>query len=149
MKLKLSSHVAEDFCQNKFSPVLFVTILTPFWLVLKSVFSLPTSRYFSRPINTQWLGPKSFVVSDIYVCEVEPYVVTPARPWIYKRYIDDTYARRKKNARNTLFNSSNSYHKNINYLVKESYKIFGYKNNKTWQWNQNSGLHWTSKALTG
>lgn len=117
--------------------------------LLKSVFSLPTSRYFSRPINTQWLGPKSFVVSDIYVCEVEPYVVTPARPWIYKRYIDDTYARRKKNARNTLFNSSNSYHKNINYLVKESYKIFGYKNNKTWQWNQNSGLHWTSKALTG
>ena len=117
--------------------------------LLKSVFSLPTSRYFSRPINTQWLGPKSFLVSDIYVCEVEPYVVTPARPWIYKRYIDDTYARRKKNTRNTLFNSSNSYHKNINYLVKESYKIFGYKNNKTWQWNQNSGLHWTSKALTG
>ena len=117
--------------------------------LLKSVFSLPTSGYFSRPINAHWLGPKSFVLSDIYVCEVEPYVVTPARPWIYKRSIDDTYARRKKNARNTLFNSSNSYNKNINYLEKESYKIFGYKNNKTWQWNQNSGLHWTSKALTG
>ena len=41
-------------------------------------------------------GPISVVLSDIYVCKIEDYIVTPSKPLFYKRYVDDTYVRRKK-----------------------------------------------------
>ena len=55
-------------------------------------------------------GPISVGFSDIYMCKMELDVVFPAKPLFYKHYIDDTYAGRKKNIRDMLFEGLNSYH---------------------------------------
>ena len=57
-----------------------------------------------------WVGQHLF--SDIFMCKMELVVVVPAKPIFYKRYVDDTYVRRKKNA-DKLFEELNSYNKNI------------------------------------
>ena len=41
--------------------------------------------------------PISVVLSDIYFCKMEEGIVAPSMPLFYKRSVDDTYARRKKN----------------------------------------------------
>ena len=40
-------------------------------------------------------------------------VVVPAKSIFYKRYVDDTYVRRKKNNIDKLFEELNSYNENI------------------------------------
>ena len=37
------------------------------------------------------------------MCKMEDDVVTPLKPIFYKRYVDDTYLRRKKNTTDELF----------------------------------------------
>ena len=39
--------------------------------------------------------------------------MAPSKPLFYKRYVDDTYAGRKKNDIDGLYNTLNSYHQNI------------------------------------
>ena len=41
-------------------------------------------------------GPLSVVLSGIYVCKMEEDIVTPSKPLFYKRYVDNTYVRKKK-----------------------------------------------------
>ena len=52
-------------------------------------------------------GPISVVFADIYMCKMEDDVVTPLKPIFYKRYVDDTYLR-KKNATDELFEKLNT-----------------------------------------
>ena len=40
----------------------------------------------------------------------------------YKRYVDDTYIKRKHNETYTLFDALNSYHPNIKFITKEKNK---------------------------
>ena len=56
-------------------------------------------------------GPASVVFSDIFMCKMEEDVVVPAKPIFYKRFVDDTYIRRKKNVNDELFQHLNSYQK--------------------------------------
>ena len=58
-----------------------------------------------------WVGEHLF--SDIFMCNIELDVVVPAKPIFYKRYVDDTCVRRKKNDVDKLFEELNSYNKNI------------------------------------
>ena len=53
-------------------------------------------------------GLISVVLSDIYACKIEEDIVIPANPIFYKRYIDDTYVRRKKHETDKLFTDLNS-----------------------------------------
>ena len=53
------------------------------------------------------------VFSDIYVCKMEEDIVIPANPIFYKRYIDETYERRKKHETDKLFIDLTWYHENI------------------------------------
>ena len=48
-------------------------------------------------------GPISVVFADIYMCKMEDDVVAPLKPIFYKRYVDDTYVRKKKNTTDDLF----------------------------------------------
>ena len=70
-------------------------------------------------------GLISVVLSDIYVYKMEENIVGPSKPLFYKRYVDNTYVRRKKNEADKLYNAMNSLHQTL--LI--SYKIFG--RNKT------------------
>ena len=64
-------------------------------------------------------GPISVVFADIYMCKMEDDVVTPLKPIFYKRYVDDTYLR-KKNATDELFEKLNTYHDNIKLMIEEN-----------------------------
>ena len=65
-------------------------------------------------------GPISVVFSDIYMCKMEDDVVAPLKPMFYKRYVDDTYVRRKKTTTNKLFEKLNTYHDNIKLTIEEN-----------------------------
>ena len=57
--------------------------------------------------------PISVVFSGIYVCKMEEDTVITANPILYKRYVDDTYVRRKEHETDKIFIDLNSYHVNI------------------------------------
>ena len=52
-------------------------------------------------------------ISNTYLWKMEEDIVIPANPIFYKRYVDDTYVRRKKHEADKLFIDLNSYHENI------------------------------------
>ena len=51
---------------------------------------------------------------------MEEDIVTPMKPHFYKRYVDDTYIRRKKNEPDSLFEKLNSYHPNIKLTIEKN-----------------------------
>ena len=65
-------------------------------------------------------GPISVVFADIYMCKMEDDVVAPLKPIFYKRYVDDTYVRRKKNTTDALLKRLNTYHENIKLTIEEN-----------------------------
>ena len=69
-------------------------------------------------------GPVSVVFSDIFICKMEEDLVFPAKPIFYKRYVDDTYIRRKKNVNDELFQNLNCYHTNIKLTLEENSRKF-------------------------
>ena len=69
-------------------------------------------------------GPVSVVSSDIFMCKMEEDVVVPSKPIFYKRYVDDTYIRRKKKVNDELLQSLNCYHTNIKLTLEESPRKF-------------------------
>ena len=46
------------------------------------------------------------------------------KPIFYKRYVDDTYVKIKRNEEDTLFDASNSYHSNIKFALEQNPKKF-------------------------
>ena len=64
-------------------------------LTIKCVFSA-NNRLMKKIDGCPMGGPLSVVLSDIYVCKMEEDIVTPSKPLFYKRYVDDTYVREKK-----------------------------------------------------
>ena len=55
---------------------------------------------------------------------MEKELMVPAKPSFYKRFVDDTYIRRKKNVNDKLFLNLNSYHTNIKFTIEENPKMF-------------------------
>ena len=66
-----------------------------------------------------WEVP-SLVFSDIYFSKMEEDIVAPMKPHFCKRYVDDTYIRRKKNELDSLFKTLNSYHSNKKFTIENS-----------------------------
>ena len=50
--------------------------------------------------------------------KMERDVVLSLKLKFYRRFVDDTYSRRKKNEPDELFSEMNSYHPNINLTIK-------------------------------
>ena len=69
-------------------------------------------------------GPVSVVFSDIFMCKIEEDVVVPAKPSFYKRYVDGTYIRRKKNVNDELFQNLNCYHTKVKLTLEENTRKF-------------------------
>ena len=61
--------------------------------------------------------PISIVFSNMYMCKMENEVVKPLKPIFYKRYVDDTYAKSKRDETDLLL-ILNTYHPNIKLFVK-------------------------------
>ena len=69
-------------------------------------------------------GPVSLVFADIYMCKMEDDVVAPVKQIFYRRYVDNTYIRRKKSTKDKLFEKLNTYHDNIKLTIEENPKKF-------------------------
>ena len=102
-------------------------------------------------------GPISVVFSDIYMCKMEEDVVVPLKPVFYKRYVDDTYSRRKVNEDDELFKRLNNYHDNIKLTIEVKptkfldTEIFRENNTiKTQVYTKSKKfpVHWSSKIPT-
>ena len=63
-------------------------------------------------------GPISFVFLDIFMNKMERDIVIQIAPNLCKCYVDDTFAKRKKNKPDDLYNALNNYHSNINLTVE-------------------------------
>ena len=64
-------------------------------------------------------GAISVIMPGIQMKRMEKDCVAPLNPKVYKRYVDGTIAKRKKNAANDeLFANLNSHHKNIKLTTK-------------------------------
>ena len=61
-------------------------------------------------------NPLSVTLGDIHMICMETDVVVPIRPIFYKRYVDDIYSRRQKNAVDKLYNGLNNYHPKVKLL---------------------------------
>ena len=92
-------------------------------LTKKSVFSA-SNRLIKQIDGYPMGGPISVVSSDIYMCKMEEDVVKSLKPIFYKRYVDDTYVKRKRNESDTLFDVLNSYHPNIKFTLEQNPKRF-------------------------
>ena len=56
--------------------------------------------------------------------KMEENVVKPLKPIFYKRYVDNTYVKRKRNIADTIFDVLNSYHPNIKFILEQNPKRF-------------------------
>ena len=78
-----------QFCKKSILKKLLVKLTKEY------VFSV-NSRLIKQIDGWPMGGPVSVVFSDIYMCKMEEDVVVTAKPIFYKRYVDNTYIRRKK-----------------------------------------------------
>ena len=89
----------------------------------ESVFSA-NNRLIKQIDGCPMGGPISVVFSDIYICKMEEDVVKLLKPIFYKRYVDETYVKRKRNEADTLFDALNSYYRNIKFALEQKPKKF-------------------------
>ena len=120
----------EPFCTK---PLIFKRLLER--LTGECIFSV-NGRLMKQIDGCQMGGPLSGRFSDIFMIKVERAVVVPRNPPLYRRYVDDTFNRRKKGVVDELFQALNSYHPNIKYTIEEKPKHFldtnfSYKNKET------------------
>ena len=63
-------------------------------------------------------GTLSVILSDCFMNKMERDIILPLKPKFYRRFVDDTYRRRKKNEPGELFSEMNFYHPNINLTIE-------------------------------
>ena len=98
-------------------------------------------------------SPLSVDFAGIFMTKLEKKIVYPKNPIIYKRFVDDVFNRKKKDAEDTLLPKLNAYHPKIKFTVEKDLSKFldtrlqlengRYKTSV----NRNRKLptHWTSK----
>ena len=101
-------------------------------------------------------GPISVIFGDIYMCKMEDEVVAPVKQIFYKRYVDETYVRRKKNTKDELFEKLNTHHDKIKLMIEENptmllgIEIVRFNSaiiTKVHARSQKFPVHWNSKIL--
>ena len=86
-------------------------------LIKECVFSI-NNRLIKQTDGCPMGGPICVIFSDIYVSRMEEDIVVPLKPHFHKRYVNDTYIRRKKNEPDSLFEKLNSYHPNMKFTIE-------------------------------
>ena len=61
--------------------------------------------------------PLSVTLAGIHMIRIETDVMVPIRPIFYKRYVDDIYNRRQKNAVDKLYDGFNNYHHKVKLTI--------------------------------
>ena len=105
----------EDKLPKICSQLIFKRLLTK--LTKESTF-LFQGQLYKQSDGCTMGGPLSVTIADIYMTKLEESVVIPTNPTFYKRYVDDSFNRRKKGNQDTLFDAMNKVHTKINFTVE-------------------------------
>ena len=109
------------YTKNVFEPMCKKSIFKKLLIKLMKECAFSVNNQLIKQIDECPMGgPISVVFTDIYMCKMEDDVVAPLKLIFYKRYVDDTYIRRKKNATDELFEKLNTYHDNIKLTIEEN-----------------------------
>ena len=81
-------------------------------------------RLMKQIDGCQMGGPLSGTLSGIFMVKLERHVVVPRNPPLYRRYVDDSFNRRKKGVPDELFEALNTYHRNIKHTQEVRPKHF-------------------------
>ena len=85
---------------------IFINLL---YRLIKQIDGFP----MGRPIS-------AVVFSDIYFSKMGEDIFAPMKLHFYKRYVDDTYIRRKENEPDSLFEKLHSYHPNMKLTIEKN-----------------------------
>lgn len=66
-------------------------------------------KFYKQTDGCTMGGPLSVVFSNIFMTKLEQQVVVPLKPLFYRRYVDDSINRRKKNKPDVLFTALNNF----------------------------------------
>ncbi|XP_066925101.1 uncharacterized protein [Clytia hemisphaerica] len=76
------------------------------------------SCFFKQTDGCTMGGPLSVTLANIFLTKMETEIVKSIKPPFYKRYVDNIITRRKINEPDYLFQSMNSYHRNIRFTIE-------------------------------
>ena len=136
----------EPLCKKMFKKLLFK--------LTKGRVFLVTEKLLKQVNGCSIGGPVSVIFSNIFTCKMEFDSIVPDKPIFYKRYVDDTYVRRKKNDVDKLFEELNSYNKNIKLTLEVNQKKFldtelvrenGQITTQVFSKSTKLPVHWSSK----
>ena len=65
-------------------------------------------------------GPLSVTFTGCFMNNMEQQIVVPRNPPFYKRFVDDTYRRRKKGVTDEMFTAMNTFHPNIKLTIEQN-----------------------------
>ena len=108
----------EIFVHKKLEPIckkIFKKLL--YKLTTKYTFGT-TEKLLEQVDDVYMGGTLSVTLSDGLVNKMERDVVLVLKPQFYRRFVDETYSRRKKNEPDEQFSKMNSYHPNINLTIE-------------------------------
>ena len=115
-------YIITEICDNKViermckSKLIFCRLLEK--LTQNHVFSV-NNKLVKQVDGCPMDGAISVIMSSIHMNRLEKVCVMPLKPAFYKRYVDDTITKRKKNTDfDELFQNMNSHHPNIELTVE-------------------------------
>ena len=111
--------IKETYQNNKLPKICNKLIFKRLLLKLTSGSLFSANGKFYKQVDGCAMGDSlSVTLSGIYMCKMEHEVVKPMNPSLYRRYVDDIFYRRKKNAKDTLFENINNHHQNIKITIE-------------------------------
>ncbi|XP_066926368.1 uncharacterized protein [Clytia hemisphaerica] len=115
----------EIYTENKLKPICKESIFRKLLLKLTTecIFTA-NEKLYKQTDGVSMGGPLSVVFTGCFMNQMEQLIVKPSKPLFYRRYVDDTYVRRKKGQIDTLYDSLNNHHKNIKFTIEENPKTF-------------------------
>ena len=75
-------------------------------------------KFYKQSDGCTMGGPLSVIFSNIFMTKLEDEVVIPVNPEFYRRFVDDSITKRKKNQPDKLFEKLNAYHDNIKFTCE-------------------------------
>jgi hypothetical protein len=115
----------EIYVRKKLQPICSRLILKRLLKRLTSDCLFSVNERLIKQIDGCAMGsPLSVVLSGIFMSKLEKDVVYPEAPILFRRFVDDVFHRKKKNAPDTLLPKLNSYHPKIKFTVEYNLKKF-------------------------
>ena len=109
----------EIYVHKKLEPICKKSIFKKplYKLTMECTFSA-TGKLWKQVDGVSMGGTLSVILSDCFMNKMERNIVLPLKPKFYRRFVDDTYRRKKKNESDELFSKMNSHHANINLTIQ-------------------------------